>query len=127
MLNLESEILPMKNLFTSFAIGLLSLSALAQSQRYCHHASEARSWPGVETQASNERSDTIDVLHYDLYLDITDFAGASISGNATITFTPRMNAVTELNLDLLELIVDSVTMNAAALSYTYDDTLLKIT
>lgn len=117
----------MKNLFTSLAIGFVSLSAFAQSQRYCHHAAgEARSWPGVEAQASNERSDTIDVLHYDLYLDITDFAGASISGNATVTFTPRMNAVTELNLDLLELIVDSVTMNASALTYTYNDTLLKI-
>lgn len=100
----------------------------AQSQRPCHHhASSERAWTGMETQASNLRSDTIDVLNYNLVLDITDFAGQSISGNAAVTFTPRMNAVTELNLDLLELIVDSVTLASTQLSFTYDDTLLKIT
>lgn len=116
----------MKQLVLLFS-AFLAFELSAQSQRYCHHhVQNERAWPGMETQASNLRSDTIDVLHYDLYLDITDFTGQSISGNTTVTFAPRMNNVTEINLDLLQLVVDSVIMNSTQLSYTYDDTLLKI-
>lgn len=110
-----------------FIAVLFSTMLFAQAQRYCSHtASDARSWPGEETLASNLRSDTIDVLHYHLHLDITDFAGSSINGYTTVTFTPRMNSVNEICLDLLELDVDSVKIGASLLSYTYGDTLIKI-
>ncbi|HTF05335.1 MAG TPA: M1 family metallopeptidase, partial [Bacteroidia bacterium] len=100
----------------------------AQSQRHCHHAVHSdRSWSGIETQATNMRSDTFDILHYHIQLDITDFVGQSIDGFTTITFTPRVNGVTELNLDLLELTIDSIKIGSSLLTYTYDDTLIKIT
>lgn len=105
----------------------LAISTSLSAQYRCHgDVHSQRNWEGVGTQASNLRSDTIDVLHYNIWLDITDIAGQTITGNTTISFAARMNGVTELNLDLLELIVDSVVMNASPLTYTYDDTLLKI-
>lgn len=73
------------------------------------------------------RSDTMDVLHYNVHLDITDFAGSSIEGYTTLTVAARMNSVNELCLDLLELDVDSVKTGATLLTFTYNDTLLKIT
>lgn len=107
---------------------LLCASLAAQSQRHCSHAvNDARSWPGSETLAANDRSDTIDVLHYYIHLDITDFAGATISGYTTVTFTPRMSNVNELCLDLLRLNVDSILIGNTVLTYTYDDTLIKMT
>lgn len=79
-------------------------------------------------QASNLRSDTVDILHYRISLNITDFVTNTISGNTDVYFAARMNNVDTLNLDLLELIVDSVThANGSVLTYTYDDTLLRIT
>lgn len=96
-------------------------------QHGSHPATNERLWTGMNTQASNLRSDTIDILHYDIHLDLTDFAGQTLNGYATITFAPRMNSVTEINLDLLSLIVDSVKINSAIQPFSYDDTLLKIT
>jgi hypothetical protein len=116
-----------RSLLALFAGILFSVSVYAQAQRHCaHHVNDQRSWPGVEAQAGNDRSDTIDVLHYNIRLDITDFAGSSIDGSTTVTFTPRMSNVNEICLDLLALNVDSVKIGTTALSFTYDDTLLKI-
>src|SRR5688500_17379471 len=74
---------------------------------------------------TNSRSDTVDVLNYSIHLDITDFVGNSIKGYCEIKFTPKINSVGHIHLDLLELMVDSVKMNDTQLSYTYNDTLLK--
>lgn len=119
----------MKSRFPFLFIALfLSANLFAQSQRHCaHHLHDARSWQSPETQATNMRSDTIDVLHYKIHLDITDFAGSSINGNTIVTIAARMNGVTELCLDLLELNVDSVKSGSTMLAFTYNDTLLKIT
>lgn len=116
-----------KRLLTLSAAAFLTLFSSAQSQRYCMHpVSDARSWPGVETQATNLRSDTLDVLHYYIHLDITDFAGQTIKGYTTATLAARMNNVSEVCFDLLQMNIDSVKMGSTLLSYTYDDTLLKI-
>lgn len=116
-----------KRLLLLSATVLFSVCAFAQAQRHCNHAAQGtRSGSGVETQADNMRSDTIDVLHYYIHLDITDFVGETIDGYTTVTITPRMNNVTELCLDLLELNVDSIKMGATMLTFTYNDTLLKI-
>lgn len=121
------ETFPMRNLLlVALAIALPALG-LAQTSRCHHNVQSARSWSGVEAQATNLRSDTIDILHYHIQLDITDFTGHTVDGFTTLTFTPRMNGVTEINLDLLALTVDSIKIGATALSFTYDDTLIKAT
>ncbi|MGL5892929.1 MAG: hypothetical protein ACRC3B_23765, partial [Bacteroidia bacterium] len=111
-----------------FLFLLCGLSAAAQHPHTCQQLRQAARMPSVlSSQASNERSDTIDILNYTIRLNITDFTTQQISGNTTVRFTPLMNNVTVLPLDLLELTVDSVTHTSGALGYTYNDTLLSIT
>jgi aminopeptidase N len=83
-------------------------------------------WNAMQTQASNTISDTIDILHYTVKLNITDFVSDTIRGGTTIKFTPRMNGVTILPLDLLHMTIDSIVENNSLLTYTYTDTLLKV-
>ncbi len=79
-----------------------------------------------QTLASNMRSDTVDILNYTISLNITDFTGDVIRGNTQLKFTPKMNGVNTLNLDLLMLTIDSIKSGTSLLTYNYNDTLLKV-
>src|ERR1044072_1786327 len=83
-------------------------------------------WHGMQTQLSNTISDTIDILHFTVKLDITDMVTDTIRGGTVLKFTPRMNGVTSLPLDLLHMHIDSIADGNNLLAYTYDDTLLTI-
>lgn len=73
------------------------------------------------------RSDTLNVIHYEINLEITDFANKFISGYATLTMTPRMDNVNMINLDLLALNVDSVRLNQLEmLAFSHNGTWLQI-
>jgi aminopeptidase N len=85
-----------------------------------------KTFPSNVIYADNSRSDTIDILNYAIHLDITDISGKTITGNCKITFSPKLNNVSEINLDLLELNIDSISLNNSLLNYNYNDTLLKI-
>lgn len=69
------------------------------------------------------RSDTMDVLNYDIHLFIPTSSG-DIVGYTAITFSPKMNSIPNISLDLLKMTIDSIEINGTNLSYTYDDTLL---
>jgi aminopeptidase N len=79
-----------------------------------------------QAQTNNQRSDTIDILKYTINLNITDFTNNTISGNTIVRFAPKLNNISTIILDLLELTLDSVKMNNSILTTTYNDTLLKI-
>ena len=49
----------------------------------------------------NQRSDTLNVLHYHVNLNITSVASSPISGFTDVKVTPKLNGITTLNLDLL--------------------------
>jgi aminopeptidase N len=70
--------------------------------------------------ALNARSDTFDILHTDLQMDLSSISSGTFQATATISMTPKMNAVTELPLDLLALVVDSIAILGpdTALSFT---------
>lgn len=74
----------------------------------------------------NLRSDTFDVLKYSINLDVTDFTNQTIKGYTAIRFTPKMNNQTSIRFDLLQMQVDSIKLNNALLSYSYNDTLLSV-
>ena len=61
--------------------------------------------------ADSLRSDTINILKTTINLQITDFAGKTISGNTKVDFVPKVNSISTLSLDLLKLIVDSIEIN----------------
>ncbi|MBI3512150.1 MAG: T9SS type A sorting domain-containing protein [Bacteroidetes bacterium] len=79
----------------------------------------------MQTQAMNSRSDTFDILHYTIKLNITDFTTDTIRGNTKIHFTPLITNQNYIDLDLLHMRIDSIIMNSASLTWTYTDTLLR--
>jgi len=90
------------------------------------HAHERALSNDLQVQASNMRSDTIDILNYNISLNITDFTTNVIKGNTVVKFTPKMNGINRLNLDLLMLTIDSVEIGGSNLTYSYNDTLLGV-
>jgi len=65
------------------------------------------------------RSDTIDILNYDVEMDITNFSQQKISATTTVRFSPLMDGQDHINLDLEQLTVDSVYMNGVGLNYVH--------
>ena len=78
-------------------------------------------------KALNSRSDTVDILNYQINLDMTNITGQVITGNCVVTFTPKINGVNTLQLDLQSLTVDSITSQGSLLAFTHNDTLIDIT
>jgi aminopeptidase N len=104
--------------------GILAQSEQEAKQRMHEH--ERTSPDDRQVRASNMRSDTIDILNYNISLNITDFSTNVIRGNTVVKFTPKINGISRLNLDLLMLTVDSVEIGGSNLTYTYNDTLLGV-
>ncbi|MEM7103001.1 MAG: M1 family aminopeptidase [Bacteroidota bacterium] len=94
----------------------------------CRHTkhSIASHFTGEKNQADISRSDTMDILNYDVTIDFTDWVGKSIKANCSVTFTPKINDIDYLNLDLLQLDVDSVVGTTGHLNFTHNDTLIHI-
>ncbi len=101
---------------------------VAQSCQQIHNPilSDKSQFQDITTMASNLRSDTVNILKYTINLNITDFTTNVIKGNTAVKFTPKMNGLNKLNLDLLVLIVDSVEIAGVNLSISYNDTILQV-
>ena len=67
-----------------------------------------------------ERSDTFDVLHYDINLDVTKFDQRQLQGECTVTFTTKMDDISSFSLDLLDMAIDRIHSNGQDLNYTRD-------
>jgi len=76
--------------------------------------------------ASIARSDTFDIAHYDINLNVTNYNGSFLSAHASITYSPLMDNVTVLNFDLRQLTVDSVKQDGALLDFSHVGELLSI-
>ena len=105
---------------------------LPPSSRYCHHAThdfELRPLSENEIiarDATIARSDTFDLLHIGINLEIINFTAQVIKGHTAITFSPKINGVTVLPLDLRSFNIDSVLVDDVLASYTYNDVLLNV-
>jgi len=89
---------------------------------YCHGQKQSS-----YNKALNSRSDTIDILNYQINLDITDLPNKLIKGNCVITFTPKINGITFIELDLQGLSIDSIISNGILLTFFHNDTLVNAT
>lgn len=79
-------------------------------------------------EATIARSDTFDIQHYEISIDVTNVAGQAITAATTITFTALHPDVGSITFDLLALTVDSVTDAAgAAIAFTHDGEYLVVT
>lgn len=104
-------------LFSLFFIAT-NFSVFAQTEDEAHysgcHLAKRDLIAGLNAVADNfydfnSRSDTFDVINYDIQLDATDFAGAKIYGTTTILFKAKKDGLTSINFDLEVLTVDKVT------------------
>lgn len=64
-------------------------------------------------------SDTLDVIHYDLNLDIAFKFSNQLSGFTDVKIKSKMNNVNNITLELLMLSVDSVLVNSANNNFSY--------
>ena len=83
-----------------------------------------KNFQAMSTAPANFRSDTIDILHTEINLEITDFTNKIIKGYCKIKFVPKVNNQSSVRFDLLKLTIDSIKQNSASLTYTYNDTLI---
>jgi aminopeptidase N len=77
-------------------------------------------------EIDNMRSDTINVLDYQIKMDLTQMSTQTLSASCKVSFESKMNAIDGISLDLLKLTVDSVKIANNHLTYAYNDTLLRI-
>lgn len=92
----------------------------------CQAAKNNQSQASIYYAAENLRSDTFDILKYTINLEIGTTSNPQIAGNTQIRLAPKLNNRTFIRLDLLKLTVDSVKEGNSLLTYTYNDTILKI-
>ena len=72
------------------------------------------------------RSDSIDILHTRVDLDLTQINSDLLIGHAMVRFTPKVSGIDHLPMDLMVLSMDSVTFQGQSLAYTYADEVVNI-
>lgn len=70
--------------------------------------------------------DTIHVVHYKIYVDTINYSAHTIRAHAELTITAKVNNVSLINLELLQLNIDSAIVSGLQVFYTYDDTTLTL-
>jgi hypothetical protein len=114
-------------------ISLLFWSVMAQAQSFlpnvstfsCQHRHQAL--PNtLKSMAGQGRSDTIDIIHYTISLDISNLASRKIHGNCELKLVSLINNLTTIDLDLKALTVDSVKVSGVTRSFTHVGELLSI-
>jgi aminopeptidase N len=127
----------MKPVLLSILFFLSVLDMLAQpGQRAfngCHHShnKSRRTEPlsARELQVLNEsiaRSDTFDIQHYTINLDVSHYSSYSISAATSIRFSSLMDNMNAIRFDLYNLTVDSVKWGGASSVFNYDGNILAI-
>jgi aminopeptidase N len=117
----------MKSFYSLLFIVFLILNepCFAQVKNCQSHKSSATT-SSIYYSPENLRSDTFDIIKYTINLDITDFANQKIKGNTIVRYAPKLNGQAKISLDLLKMTIDSITQNSIQLTYTYNDTLLRV-
>jgi aminopeptidase N len=84
----------------------------------------------INTTGFSQKSyhaDSINVLHYNIHLDITDITNKFITGYTELKIVPKIDNLHNIQLDLLSFFIDSVIINGnKQLTWDYDDTLLSL-
>jgi hypothetical protein len=111
----------MKKILVLFTI-LLSANCNGYSQKKCGHSHSIKA-----VSANDTRSDSLDITHTHLTLQLTDFANQILQGEADISFTVKVDNLTIVDLDLESLTVTTASLNGEDLAYTHDGTLLRVT
>jgi aminopeptidase N len=118
----------------SFTLCLLLTTVLAQPDRHgCYVSHQGKITPKVMNafekaalNASIARSDTFDIIHYEITLDATDYNGATLKANTVVTFEPLMAGQTSIRFDLKQLSVDSVLVDGTITTFNHVGDILHV-
>lgn len=110
---------------TLFFFCLTAASLLAQQTTLCQHMKN-KSNLSLRQAADQERSDTLDILHIDLQLDMTQTEVSLIAGAATLSIRSKMDGVDWVSLDLEGLTVDSVLVGGITANFDHQSPLLVV-
>ncbi|HEY0978274.1 MAG TPA: M1 family metallopeptidase [Flavobacteriales bacterium] len=97
---------------TAHVLLFLALAGGVMAGGSDRNARRTRSTGGIS------RSDSLDLLHTRIDLDLTQTAAGIIRARASIRFVPKVEGITVLPLDLLQLTVDSVRSEGLPLAFT---------
>lgn len=86
----------------------------------CHHFEKSyQPAPGYTPNLMDDtRSDSIDILNYQINIDVT--GAPMISANTIVSATPKVNDIEEIVLDLLDLEIDSIFVDGESVEFLYD-------
>ncbi|MFK7796910.1 MAG: M1 family metallopeptidase [Aureispira sp.] len=122
-------------ILTLFLFGQLNLYAQKndnENNPSCQHTKSMlllaqQQWDSLPYSINtNARSEQFDILHYTVVLNMAAHEKQQIQGWCTINFVPQEANLQELPLDLLQLKVDSVYWKDTLVTFSYNDTLLKV-
>ena len=102
----------------TFIIRLVCLSTLAfiTSNSFAQHSCKSGR---ADAAALDPRSDTIDILHTSILLDLSQLPSPILEAACTIDFQALLSDVDQITLDLLALTVDSVRQNGNLLVFEH--------
>lgn len=113
----------MKTQLLLFRIALVMLFLTSLSTAFAHPACS----PPPDLSADNSRSDTIDVLHYDISLRLTQLTStAELIGECEVSLLPRINDLTQVLLDLQDLNITGVEVNGIPAEFSHTNALLRV-
>jgi Peptidase family M1 domain/Peptidase M1 N-terminal domain len=103
------------------------LALLAQEPPKSCQQSKAtpHSWM-TKSMDTDTRSDSVDLLHERIELDLTDVGNETVRGSCTVTLTPKVDGLDSVRLDLIALVVDSVVGPNGPLAFSHPDGLLRV-
>jgi aminopeptidase N len=122
----------------SLLLGALLLacapSAQAQPFQYGCHWFRQQAHPNTLLSAADReliddiiaRSDTFDILHYDIAMDVTNVGGQQIQAATTIRYAALMADQAFIRFELQGLEVDSVTSSSGPLAFLHDGAVLRV-
>ena len=117
-----------------FAMGQNLPARHAHRYEECPSCRELKSrahatWGAARTNINyNSRSDTFDILHYDIDIQSVNFGNSTIGGNCIVQARALLPNLNSIRFDLLRLTVDSVLLlpSATPLLYSTNDSILTV-
>ena len=77
------------------------------------------------SQKLNHR-DSVDVIHYQIKLDLSDLSSGELKGETTLKITAKQAELNSIGLDLVSLKVDKVEFNKKNVAFNYQSSILKL-
>lgn len=103
----------------NFLIFLLFISLNACFAQTCQEHRSNSTWMKKSTSASY--SDSIDINHIDLDIDLSDFVNKQLIGKATYTINKKVISQNKIVLDLIGFTIDSILINTISTNHSRKD------